>query len=383
MKKKKIGVMTDLLLIGGVQKGAIEQVRELNKLGHKATLLIQMRKKYSTDFSYLLKKIPHQYLSDSYPPIFRKSIKLPIFSFLSTLHLLSPILSLNVIKTKEYDLIISWGTTTCLTSNTLFRFRKIPYIAIIHDPIAYILDKAYAKTLLRLTFPFLKPVVKKFEAACIREAKKTIVISSVHYEYIKKSYGVKPVVIPLGIKIPKIVPKRRGDTILSFARWQKAKNPTFLLKLAREFPKEKFVIAGSWIDKNEYLWFKNLIKMQNLQTQVKLVPHYTDQELAILCKKARLWLHPHFEAFGLAALEAASYGLPIIFPAGSGMSESFKHRINGFFPARVSIKEYSKYINFLLSDKKLAERMGQKAREVVKQKFSWSSKVQELLKYVN
>lgn len=383
MKKLKIGVIVDVLLEGGVQKAAIEQVRELNKLGHTSKLLILMRKKYPNDFSYLLKGVPYQYLSDSYPSFFKETHKFPIFNFLSTLHLISPILALTVIKKRDYDLLISWGSTTCLTAEVLYRINKIPYLAIIHDPISYILKKVYSKTFLHFVFPIIYPIAKKLEGTFVKDAIATVIISKVHFKFIKGTYNKEPTIIPLGVVLPKKVVDSRGNTILSFGRWQKEKNPQFILKLAKEFPKEKFVIAGSWIEKSEYLWFKSLIKKEGLEKQVKLISHFDDRKLYDLCKEARLWLHPHFEAFGLAALEAAGHGLPIIIPERSGITESFKHGVHGFFPKDVNLLEYKKYINLLLLDRKLATEMGIKAREVVKDKFSWHSKVQKILDLID
>ena len=383
MNKLKIGIMVDQLLEGGVQKAAIEQVRELNKLGHISKLLILMRKKYPTDFFYLLKGIPYQYLSDSYPLLFRRTIKFPIFNFLSTSHLISPILAPKIIKKREYDLLVSWGSTTCLTANTLYKINKIPYIAIIHDPFVYILKKVYSKTLMRGFFPLIKPILESLEGILVRDAVGTILISKVHSKYMKGAHGVNPSIVPLGVAISKRVPSSRGSNILSFGRWQKEKNPQFILKLAKQFPNEKFVIAGSWIEKGEYFWFKSLIKKQGLKKRVKLIPHFNDKELASLCKNAILFLHPHFETFGLAALEAAGYGLPIIIPKRSGVTENFKHGVHGFFPKDVSIVEYKKYMNSLLSNRKLAKEMGIKAREVVKRKFSWKSKVQDMLNLID
>ncbi|MBI4057997.1 hypothetical protein HY405_01650, partial [Candidatus Microgenomates bacterium] len=126
MRKLKIGVVVDQLLAGGVQLAAIEQVKELNHLGHSAKLLILMRKVYPVDFSYLVHCVPHQYLSDFYPPFLRKTIKFPVFSFLSTLHILSPLLAPRTIKQDEYDILLSWGTTTCLTTQAIYKNLKIP-----------------------------------------------------------------------------------------------------------------------------------------------------------------------------------------------------------------------------------------------------------------
>src|SRR3989344_3573759 len=378
-KKLKIGIVVDQMLTGGVQLAAIEQVKELRKLGHNAKLLILMRKKYPVDFSYLTKDIPHQYLSDSYPPFFRKTIKFPIFNFLSTLHLTSPFLAPKAIKKTDFDILISLGTTTCLTTQAIWHNLKIPYIAVVHDPIVYILDKVYTQTSLKYFFPLLKPVAQFFERSFVKDAINVVTISKVHYDYLKKNYNVEPAILGFGTKPLIKLPPKRGDNLLSFGRWQKEKNPEFLLKLIREIPKSKLIIAGSWNTKQDLDWFTGLVKKENLTKRVKIVHHFTPNELEKMASDARLWLHPHFEAFGLAALEAAGYGLPIIIPEKSGVTEIFKNGVQGFFPTSVSITEYKKYVVKLLKNEGLAYRMGKQAWSQVKQKYSWKKNAEDLL----
>ena len=382
-KKLKIGIVTDQLLAGGVQLGAIEQVKELNRLGHNAKLLILMRKKYPTDFSYLVKDIPYQFLSDLYPLIFQKTIKFPIFSFLSTLHLISPILAPRVLKANDYDILISLGTTTCLTTQAIFRLLKIPYIAVIHDPIVYILEKTYSNTLLRYFFPILRPIARYFERSFVKDARKTLIISRVHFDYIKNNYSVTPQILGFGTKTLDKIPKQRGDNLLSFGRWQKEKNPEFLLDLVKSIPKVKLIIAGHWIDNSELKQFASKIKKYNLEKRIKLIPHYENEELAKLCGKARVFIHPHFEAFGLAALEAASYGLPIIIPEKSGVTEMFQHGVHGFFPKTIDVDTYKKYITRLLINPQLAYKMGFEAWKRVSEKSSWETNIKDLLKIIN
>jgi len=379
----KIGIVVDQLLEGGVQKAAIEQVKEINKLGHKAKLLILMRKKYPTDFSYLVKGVPHQYLSDAYPPPFRKTVKFPIFSFLSSLHLASPVLAPGVIEKDNYDILVSWGTTTSLTTQAIFRRLKIPYVAIIHDPIIYILEKVYSRTHLKYFFPILYPLAKYFESSFVKDAAKTIIISNVHFNYLKRNYGTEAEILPLGVKAKGRIPKRRGNSLLSFGRWQKEKNPQFLLNLVKQIPNSKLIVAGTWIEKQELNWFKNKIKKEKLERRVAVIPHYSDKELTELCAKARLFFHPHFEAFGLAALEAASHGLPIIFPEKSGVTEKFVHGVHGYFPKKINLKEYKKYTKRLLASERLAYKMGRAAAKVVRKEFSWESNTKNLLNIIN
>lgn len=386
MKEKNIlniGIVVDQLLAGGVQLAAIEQVKQLNKLGHKAKLLILMRKKYPTNFSYLVRDIPFMYLSDFYPFIFKKTIKFPVFSFLSTLHLMSPILAPRVLKKNQFDILISWGTTTCLTTQSIYKNLKIPYIAIIHDPIEYILYKSYSKTFLRNFFPILKMIANYFESSFIKDAKKTLIISKVHFEYLKKRYGVQAEVVGLGANYLKNLPKKRGDYILSFGRWQKEKNPDFLLKVLKIIPKAKLIMAGSWIVPEDLAGFREKIKKEHLEERIQIIPHFDENLLQKLCRNSRMWVHPHFEAFGLAALEAAGQGLPIIIPQRSGVTEYFTHKVHGFFPKEVSLKEYKKYILQLLNNERLAFRMGKEAANLVKKRISWEVKISSLLRVIN
>jgi glycosyltransferase involved in cell wall biosynthesis len=382
MKKLKIGVVVDQLLAGGVQQCAIEQVKHLRKLGHKAELLILMRKRYPTDFSYLVKNIPHQYLSDSYPLPFRQPIKFPIFSFLSTLHILSPFLASRIIKSGQYDILVSHGTTTCLTTQALWRRQRIPYIAVIHDPMVYILEKCYSHTFLRYFFFLLKPLARVFERSFVQEAAETIIVSRVHLAHIKKTYGVEAKVLTHGCKTLTKIPKKRGDCILSFGRWQKEKNPQFLLKLIKSIPSAKLIIAGSWTNQNDLKNFQKDISKQKLENRVKVISHFTNQELEKLCAQSRAWLHPHFEAFGLAALEAAGHGLPIIIPEKSGVTEIFKDGVHGFFPKKVELAEYKKFIEKLSKNEPLARKMGKAAWETVRKTYSWETNAQKLLEII-
>jgi len=382
-KKLKIGIVVDQLLAGGVQLAAIEQVKELRRLGHQAKLLILMRKKYTTDFSYLVKNVSHQYLSDSYPLFLQKTVKFPIFSFLSTLHLMSPLLAPNVVKKKDYDILVSFGSTTCLTTQAIYKKNAIPYLALIHDPIEYILEKAYSKTSLHYFFSILKPMARYFERSFVKDALQTLIISKVHKNYIQKNYNIDAQIVTFGTKTLQKLPPKRGVMLLSFGRWQKEKNPEFLIKLMKSLPKKKLTIAGNWINKEELKKFQEKIVKEHMSKQITVVPYYDEKRLTELCEQARLWVYPHFEAFGLAALEAAAHGLPIIMPEKSGVTEMFTHTVDGFFPKKVDVKEYKKYITLLLADEPLANTIGRNAWKLVRKNFSWKLNVQNLLDIIN
>lgn len=378
-KKLKIGVVIDQLLPGGVQIAAIEEVKNLQQLGHQAELLILMRKKYSFQFESLVQGVPHKYLSDFYPWPFRNTIKFPIFAFLSTLHLLSPFLAPKIIKEKSYDFLISHGTTTCFTTLALWRKRKIPYVAVIHDPIAFILKNVYSNTALRLFFPILIPLSFYLEKAFVKEALSTIIVSGFHRKFIQDKYRVEPIILPHGCNAAKEIPGKRGKSILALSRWQKEKHPEFLLKILKELPEAKMTIAGVWTKNDDLEEFKQLVKKLGLEKKVKIISQFKVSDLPSLFRQARVWVHPHFEAFGMGGLEAASFGCPIIIPRGSGVTDLFRNGVDGFFPQKVTIEEYKKVVNKLLNNERLAYEMGENAWLKLKKEYSWQAHTKKLV----
>jgi len=369
-RKIKVGVVIDQLLPGGVQKAAIQEVLNLNKLKFKTKLIILMRKGFEKRNDYLINNVPHEFLSDRYPAIFQKSYKFPIFKFLSTLHLVSPILAPLKFKQKEFDLIISHGTTTSLSTWTISKLHNIPYFAVIHDPMVYILEKVYSKTALHFFFPVIKPVATILEKRFVKAAKVCIVDSSVHINFLKKKYSVNPKIIYLGVNTPKTIPKKRGDKIISFGRWDRGKNPGILLEIINKISTVDLIIAGTWSSQQDLKWFKNLIKTKHLQDRVKLITNYTVKDLSNICSQGILWIHPHFEAFSLSALEAASYGLPIIIPKKSGITELFIDGKHGYFPKSALTDEFIKFTKILLNNKIKAEQMGLSALNLVKKNYT-------------
>jgi len=381
MKKNnlKIGVVVDQLLPGGVQIAAIEEVKNLRELGYSAELLILMRKKYSLQFQSMVEGIPYRFLSDYYPWPFQSTLKFPIFAFLSTLHLLSPFLAPRVIKDKEYDFLISHGTTTCFTTLALWRHRKIPYLAVIHDPIVYILKKVYSQTVLKFFFSIFVPLSYFLEKKFVNEAQATIIVSDAHQKFLRDKYGIEPTILFHGCHVLKTIPKHRGSLILAISRWQSEKNPTFLLHLLKSIPRARLRIAGVWLKENDLSKFKKEMTRLNLEKRVEINNGFESRDLKKFFQEARVLVHPHFEAFGMGALEAAAHGVPIIMPAGSGATNLFEKNVDGFFPKKVTQKEYLQYLNLLLSDEKLAYKMGLHAWIRVKDQYSWLAHTKKLV----
>lgn len=382
-KKLKIGILIDELIPGGVQITAIQETANLIKLGFNATLLVLMRKGYQTKHHYLVKNIPHKFISDRLPKPLQASFKIPFFRFLTSAHLLSPLFAPLFTPNNEFDLIISHGTTTSMTAQSLWHFRNIPYITVIHDPMIYILENIYAKTPLKILFPIIKPLAHFFEKGFLKNAKACLVDSTVHANYLEQNYQIKPRIIHLAIDSPAKIPKERGSKIITFGRWDAGKNLSLLLKLAQELPTSQIVIAGSWSSQNELSDFKRLIIKKGLSSQVQLITGYQKRSLGKICAQGRFWIHPHFEAFSLSALEAASYGLPIIIPKKSGITELFVDGVHGYFPEKLTVEKIKELSNKLMLDEKLARIMGNNAATMVRKYHTPKTRAIQLISLIS
>ncbi|GEM_PF-524003 len=381
-KKYKIGILIDQLILGGVQKIAVEDARNFKKLGHEATLLVLMRKGANKNYKFFTKGVNVKFLSDSYPWPFSKSIKFPIFSFFSTLHVLSPLLTPFVIKKGQFDIIVSHGTTTCFTAQGLKFRNNIPYIAFIHDPMNYILKTAYSNSPLRKLFPFIKPLLKYLEKKLIEQSEKVILDSKLHQEFISKTYKIKSVVLPAGTEIPKQIKNNNKNYILAATRWEKNKNPGLLLKLAGDIPDLNIKIAGSWTSNKQYHEFAKSITESGLTGKMSLYPEISENDLKTLYQNARIYIHPIKEAFGVGGLEASANGCPIIIPAGSGITNYLKNNEDGLFVQNQNYENFLEAVKKLWFNPQLAQKMGTSAHQKVKA-LSWKNHTRKLLEIVN
>lgn len=379
-KKPKIAVFVDQLVLGGVQKDAIEEVRMFRKLGYQAKLVSLMRQGFKPKYLKYVQDIPFEFLSDRYPPLLKHSFKFPVFSFFSTLHLISPFLTPFFVKKKEWDIIVAHGTTTCLTTLAL-KTRSIEYIAVIHDPMEYILKQVYKETLLKVFFGILSPILYIIERAIVENAKLTVVVSHVHAAFIEKTYKIKPDILTAGSAPLEKLPKKRQKFLLAASRWELSKNPVLLLKVLEKIPKSLLVIAGSWTRDKELKWFKGKIRKLGLLNRVKIYSPVSDKKLKQLYSQALAWIHPNFEAFGVGGLEAAAHGCPIIIPKGSGVTELFEDQKDGLFPKKPTLSDFLPAVQALVSDPKRAYLMGKSAYSTSKI-YSWENHAKKLIEII-
>ncbi|PJC47775.1 MAG: hypothetical protein CO034_01375 [Parcubacteria group bacterium CG_4_9_14_0_2_um_filter_35_11] len=368
----KIGVMVgQMFSIGGVGIIAIEQVRNLNKLGFNAELILLKRIKYPID--QYTKDIPVRYISDEMNFFEKISFVIPFFSFFSLLYLTYSLYIQKYIKKEQYSVIVCHETYTCFVAMAIKRKVGIPYLAFVYDPISYILPKVYSKSLLAAFFPLLIPLGKKLDQKILRESSGAMVCSGLHEKTIHdfspktKIYRIYPGCYPLS----KIAESGR-NSIISLTKWDVGKNPKFIIDiLSRIENKEiKWVIAGNWAHEELKKDFIRYAKEKGVLERLKIVGRVSEEEKMKLLSKARVLVHPIVEAFGMFALEAAGCGCPFIVPNGSGVTELFVNGKQGYFLPEGDLNSFVAKLNLLINNEEKAIRMGQEAYGVAK-KYSW------------
>jgi glycosyltransferase involved in cell wall biosynthesis len=85
------------------------------------------------------------------------------------------------------------------------------------------------------------------------------------------------------------------------------------------------------------------------------------------------------ELLGLVVLEAMASGTPVVCSRLGGLVEVVQHGITGFLVEPGNVAELHERLAELLRDPALARRMGQSARELVLERFTWQACAQRCL----
>lgn len=382
MEKQRIGVLIDRLWLGGVEKIAAEEVRNLNKIDVEAKLVILKREKEKEkDFQEFLRGIPVVYLDDRLPTILKFSFKFPFFSFFSLFHLTYPLLIPWVIKENEFDIFYAHGSYVTFSAIGIKIFKKISFVSVVWDPIAYIIEKAYPSGPIKWFSRILIPLARFFDYLVITQSSKVMLGGLAHKRFLDsiKSASEKFFINPPSVYPATTLPEKRGDFLLTVTAWKEGKKPEYNLELAKQLREVKIVMAGSWYPDDLERKFKEKITEQNLSDQVIVTGKLSEKELNKLYLKARLFFQTQDDrGFGLSALEAAAQGCPFIIPKGQGVGELFKDKEDGFFVGERDTDSFLKLINQLLKDEKLAYRLGKNAYRKVVKEYSWEKHVQKM-----
>jgi glycosyltransferase involved in cell wall biosynthesis len=237
-----------------------------------------------------------------------------------------------------------------------------------------------------------------------RHADLLIAVSQAQKEELKALYGIgneKIRVVYLGVDPTvfrhyndisflrdrlKLVNKR---VILFVGHFGLRKGIPFLIKampqILREHPNVVLLCVGGtpkWLGTRLYWdYLENMIREVSIGKNVRLVGEVPHHELPYYYSMADVFAFPTlYEAFGKVIVEAMACEAPVVASKVGGIPEIIEHKCNGLLIEPGNVDELAYAINSLLSDSEFAERLGEKARQTVIEKFTWRHTAENLTK---
>jgi glycosyltransferase involved in cell wall biosynthesis len=131
--------------------------------------------------------------------------------------------------------------------------------------------------------------------------------------------------------------------------------------------------------------YPNLLRRLAAQRRVQFLGTVPDADLPALYRQAQVFALPSVhqtcygrhiaisELLGLAAIEAMASGTPVVASTIGGLPEVVEDGVTGFLVAPGDVNELRGRLAQLLSDRRLAARLGRNARERVLDTFTWQA----------
>jgi glycosyltransferase involved in cell wall biosynthesis len=236
-------------------------------------------------------------------------------------------------------------------------------------------------------FPFLQSLLKWF----VRASDAVAAISSFTGSQVDTMTGVKPVVIPYGINVPPLKeyapPSLGSRRILAIGRLIERKGHVYLLQALAELTKRRDDVRLTILGRgSERARLESLIDELGLADKVQLLDYVSDEELAELYQQCDLLVQPSitdsggdFEGLGMVLLEAMSYQKPVVATKVGGILDIVHHNETGLLVEERDSRALAQAIEAVLTDENRARELGQAGFAYVKEHFSWSRIVDQVM----
>lgn len=321
-------------------------------------------------------RLPSFRIFPTFPPQVRAPLLLPTKNF-RRLFLL------------DFEIIHGHGSGLfSLLAVVLGKIRKIPVIITFHTDWA-----KYSHYL-----PILNPRIINWALKTLANSADLNITPSLKMKQTLESIGVKkPVeVIPSFINLERFKDSQKGFlkrhchipkdqlVLLSVGRFGKEKNFDFLISTFAEvilnYPNTHLVIAGEGPEKNN---LEQLAKRLNLEKWVHIVGPFNYQDMPKVYADAALFVFASTtETQGLAVLEAASSGLPLVLINDLAFKEIIKDGFNGYLsPASKGI--FAKKILEVLQNKDLRNQFSKNSIKLAAENFDKSVILSKLIEVYN
>lgn len=243
-------------------------------------------------------------------------------------------------------------------------------------------------------YGILAPVLKPVIGYSLKRAKRVHAVSSALASQVKKLSGQTAVKIPNGVEAEYLKQNYQPAELNQSLKSKLPQTKYLLVSTSRLTEKNNLartikavslvrsqgldlglVIAGSGHLETR---LKSLVESLNLSREVKLVGAVNHNQVLSLVKQADAYVRVSLqEGFGISTLEAMAIGVPVISSQAGGLAD-FVSTQTAYVCQAESISSISKQIKLALTSD--AKAKVNKAREMVKTKYTWDKIYSQVLK---
>ncbi len=353
--------------VGGVTSSLLNLNGALVKMGHEVHVFtVGAKTKQRTNKGVK----EHYYEGVELAPVSNLSSKL------TTFHVVPPyLIAINrVFQKKKFD-IIHCHTPYSMGLNGLriARKYKITLVATYHaNHEKFITWWTRGNRASEALGDFLKIVLTQYNKWFHNKCDVLITPSNETRRHMKRAGINTPHVVPNGIDLRKFRPSKKTKEfrkkydlgsepfVLYLGRISREKNIDFLVRTAGKM-KAKLVLCGIGPDEDR---LKKYIKKKKIATKIKFLGYLEDREIAACYSAASVFAMPSLcETQGMTVIESMACGTPaVVFD--SATAEMVDHGKNGFIAK--NSRQFSSYVNKILTHKDLRKRMEKNAALVAK-----------------
>ncbi|MCX7998951.1 MAG: glycosyltransferase, partial [Leptospiraceae bacterium] len=227
---------------------------------------------------------------------------------------------------RGYDFILS--SSHCVAKGVIPP-PNVKHLSYIHSPMRYVWDLYYdyfpnKKGLKFFLIQTISNYLRTWDiASCARVdkfvANSKFISERIYRYYRRKSSVVHPPCLPEGAKV---VWEKKEDYYLIVSAFAPYKRVDLAIEAFRENGKRLLIIGGGQDEKK--------IK-KNLPKNVELLGNLPREKISEYYKKAKGFIFPGLEDFGITPVEAQSFGTPVIAYGKGGALETVLHEKTGIF----------------------------------------------------
>jgi glycosyltransferase involved in cell wall biosynthesis len=192
---------------------------------------------------------------------------------------------------------------------------------------------------------------------------------------IRKFYRRESEVIYPGVDVEKYYSDKKGNYFLIVSRLSKYKNIELAVRAFNDLG-ERLLIIGSGPER------KRLERIA--KTNIEFLGFKSDETVRNYYSRARAFIFPQIEDFGLTSVEAIASGVPVIALKEGGALETIEENKTGIFFKKETVNSLKKAVKNFIDNKE--KKFNQKNIKSQAQKFSkqnfkkcFKNKIEEII----